>query len=787
MQKTVLTTATISAILTLNTQQAIAQLEEVVVTAQKRTESMQDVPIAVSAISGENIEALGWDRPADIAAQVPNMQVSAPQGDVQPLFAIRGVSMVDFTPSQSSPVGVYMDESYMGTSYLHGLSMFDLERIEVLSGPQGTLYGKNTTGGAINLITRTPQIDDEVNGYITAGTGNYGMMEADGAAEGTVVEGVLAGRLAFNYKEDDGIYDNKIGDDLRQTGHHSVRATLNWQATDRLGAIFKLSHGKSDGRSNPTRAVGTNPGGLNIAGSEDALDAKFHEGSIDHVGDTEAKMTLANLTTSYELEEYSLVSVTTWYEGQYFSAQDTDGTSSELLAINWDSDTEAWSQDLRLVSSLSGPVNFIVGAYYAFEDVNTDILHHHFLEAPAINAVLPEQAGAAILSNGAFGQVQRYFDVEKETWAVYTDINWDITDQLTLNVGVRYTDDENTRDYLNYSRVNGGPLVLPPALTGLPTNIVSDPRTEGTYVPGNATGIDAPLVPPELGLPVWTHGDLTTASAPKRSENEGEVTGTVALNYRWNDDMMTYLRYSRGYRAGAWNNGLVYLEEGGAAYADPEFLDAYELGMKSEYFDGLMRLNSALFYYDYQDQQFVNQIGVSSILENAGSVDIYGLELELLAVPTDDLTLQAGLGLIDAEYSELVLTGVDLEGNEPVSSPELNFNLAVDYRFDLGQNWQARINVNSSYVDDQWFSAYNGQNIPGLGDYSDIRQDAYWLLNGRVIFSDLTEQYAVSLWVQNATDEEYSVYAINLQGSFGYNAFQDGSPRTYGFDVTYRF
>lgn len=780
-------TALATALTALVAQQAAAQLEEVVVTAQKRSESMQDVPVAVSAIGGDSIESLGWDRPSDVAAQVPNMQVSTPLGDVQPLFAIRGVSMVDYTPSQSSPVGVYIDESYVGASYLHGLSMFDLERIEVLRGPQGTLYGKNTTGGAINLISRTPQLDDETNGYFTLGGGNYGLVNAQGAVEGTLSEGTLAGRLAFNYKENDGLYDNKIGKDLNQTDYYSVRGTLNWQATDQLNAILKVSHGDSDAGSAVVRAVGTNPGGLNIAGSPDSLNQKFHEGSIDRAGNTEAEMTMANLTVNYEIDSYSLVSVTSWYTGEYYSVQDTDGTATELLALNWGSDTDAWSQDLRLVSDFDGPVNFIVGAYYGYEDVDTDILHFHFFEAPAINAVLPAQAPGVLLSNGALGQVQRYFDVEKESYAVYGDLNWDITDRLSMNVGLRYTNDENTRDHINYSRINGGPLTLPGAITGLPFDLVTDERTEGSYLPGNTTGIDLPLVPPTAGVPVWTHGELTSASLPEVSEDESEVTGTLAVNYYWNEDVMTYLRYSRGYRAGAWNNGLVYQDEGKGAYAEPEYVDAYELGLKSEFFDGIMRLNGAAFYYDYADQQFVNQIGVSAILENAGGVDIYGMELELLAVPTDNLTLQAGLGVIDAEYNELVLGGVDLEGNEPVSSPELNVNVAVDYTIDISDSWMTRIHVDANFVDDQWFSAYNDANLPGLGDYQDIGQDSYWLLNGRLTFADQEERYAVSLWVANATDEEYSTYAINLQGGFGYNYFMDGAPRTYGAEFTYRF
>ena len=780
-------TAIAAALITLYTQQAVAQLEEVVVTAQKRTESMQDVPVAVSAIGGNDIETLGWDNPLDVAAQVPNMQVSAPFGDVQPLFAIRGVSMVDYSPSQSSPIGLYADEAYIGAPFLHGMAMFDLERIEVLRGPQGTLYGKNTTGGAINLITRTPEIDTETNGWFTAGVGNYGMVTANGAIEGALAEGSLAGRLAFKYKEDDGWWDNRIGKDMNQTKNWAIRGTLNWQPTDNLGVILKASYGDSDPRAAAGRVNGTNPGGLNIAGSPESFKPKFHEGSIDKPGKSETELSLLNLKVSYDFSDYTLVSVTSWYEGDYFQAQEVDGVPDQLVSVDWGAETDSISQDLRIVSNYDGPFNFIAGIYYGDEDVDTNTLHDTFFASPVPNAVLPAQAPQLLLSGGAFGQISRLLDVEKETLAVYTDMNWDFTSKWSLNLGLRYTEDENTRDYLNYSRFNGGPLVIPGALTGLPFDITTDPRTEGTYIPGNPTGIDAPLVPPTVGVPVWTHGPLTTDSAPKRSVKEDEITGTIALSYIINDDIMTYGRFSRGYRSGAFNAGMVYLEEGDDAYADPEFVDAYELGMKGEFFGGNMRFNAAAFYYDYTDQQFVNQIGISAVLENAGGVDIYGLEFEMLALPTENLTLQMGLGLIDAEYNELVLQGVDLEGNEPVSSPELNFNIAADYELDLSANWMARLHLDGNYIDDQWFSAFNDANLPGLGDYSDIGQDSYWIWNARATATDSSEKYAVSLWVANLADEEYDVFAINLQGGFGFNYFMTGAPRTYGLDFTYRF
>ncbi|BFM15383.1 TonB-dependent receptor [Maricurvus nonylphenolicus] len=752
--------------------QAYAQeefaLEEIVVTAQKRAESMQEVPVAVSAIGSNDIEALGWDKPQDVAAQVPNMQMSAPLGDAQPLFAIRGVSMIDYTPSASSPVGVYADEAYIGSSYLHGLSMFDMERIEVLRGPQGTLYGKNTTGGAINLISRTPDLDGVTTGFVTGGVGNHGMNMSSGAIESPLIDGKLAARFAYTYKKDDGIWDNSNGPDMGQTDYRAARLTLNYQPTDDLNAVLKITHGKSTPRAAVNRAEGTN-GGSNYAGTNGV---DFGEGSINKVGKSETEMTGMNLKVSYEMEQFSLVSVTSYYDGDYLAETDVDGTSAPLAGIDWKSDTKAYAQDLRIVSDFDGDFNFIAGLYYGHEDINTHVLHDEFYFPGMTN--IP--AGSPVNALQFLGQVDRTMDVTKESMALYSHFTYDINENLGLTVGLRYTEDESTRDQIRYCRINGidpgfGPLAGQP--------------TEGCWLPGNTTGLDSPINPATFQ---WTHSNgLTNASGEELTETEREFTGTISLDYQLTEDVMTYVSYSRGFRAGQFNNGLVYTADT-PAYADPEFVDAYELGFKGEFFDSRMRLNGSLFYYDYADQQFVNQVGVSANLENAGGVDIYGLELELLAMPTENLTIQAGLGLLDSEYNELDLysgaaqASVDLKGNEPVSSPDVNFNIALDYEFAVTDGIYGKFHIDGNYLDDQWFSAFNDKE-----GFEEIKQDAYWLWNARTTFTDESERYALSLWVQNIADKEYDVYGINLQGGFGFNYFMEGRPRSYGVDLTYRF
>jgi iron complex outermembrane receptor protein len=783
-QKNSLLSAAISGLVLTAGPAAGAQiLEEVIVTAQKRVQSMQDVPVSVSAFTGDDLDSRSWLKPADVAAQVPNMQVSSPYGDVQPLFSIRGVSMISYNPSQASPIGVYADETYIGATYLHGLSMFDMERLEVLRGPQGTLYGKNTTGGAINLYSQSPDIDAGMNGYLRLGSGNYESRSVNGAIEGTLIDGVLAARVAVNYKENDGVWENDIGPDMAQTKLNAARVSLNFQPSERLNALLKFTSGESDPRHAPPRAEGTAVGGVNFAGNTEVINPGYLEGSVNETGKSEVDLTLVNLKLTYEFDDYTLISVTSYYDGEYQQKQDLDGTSQPFFGMNWGSETDAVSQDIRLVSEYEGPFNFIVGAYYGDEKVNTDILHEDFFGVPTPAATNPL---ISVIADGVWGSVRRRVDLIKESMAVYSHMTYDFTENLGLTVGLRYTDDDTRLDYYNISRLNGKPLVLPPPFPPITT----DTRTEGTWIGGlgNQAGIDSPINPATL---TWTHGELTDESAPERSETEKEVTGTISLDYRFSDDVMTYVKYSRGFRSGSYGEDLVYLDAGDDLYADPEFIDAYELGMKSEYLDSRLRLNAALFYYDYTDQQFTNNVGLSAYLENAGDTDIYGLELEMLAVLADGWTLQAGLGLLDSEYKELTLSDlstadpsdtIDLSGNTPVSSPEVNFNFASDYETSLLDNYMMRLHVDGAYVDDQWFSAYND-----LLGFEDIRQDAYWVFNARAAFSDTAEKYTLSFWINNIADEEYDVFGINLQTAAGYNYFSQGAPRTYGVDFTIKF
>jgi len=684
-------------------------LEELVVTAQRRSESVQDIPVAISGLNADQIEELGFGDATELTAQVPNVQVSGTFGKTQPIFSIRGISQSDFSSNQASPVGVYIDEAYMGATFTHGLNFFDLERTEVLRGPQGTLYGRNTTGGAINLITRTPEIGGETTGDIRVGVGNFGLFAANGAIETTLVEDKLALRVAFITEEDNGYFRNLLGGpNLAQTDFFGARVALNFQATERLNAVLKLTTGDSSPRGIPGRFEGRIPAGPGlfvdaVGASRDPSLSNF-EGEIDEQGNFDSDSDLATLRLTYDADNFSLVSVTSYNDAEFLNEADTDGHAGFRNASQvYSGQSKGFNQDVRFVSDFSGPVNFIAGLYFGEEGNDAQVRTR--LVNPDFNIFLLSPNPADQELGALFTQLGGTFqelESTKKAFAVYGQARWQISEALGLDIGLRYTSDQISRDRLSNQRV---------ASDGI-TSI-------GSFIPGNILGINAPFLPPGALGPgsagLFLDGPLTDASAPNFTETEREVTGKLGVDYKFNEDILVYASYNRGFRGGSINNGGQFAAPPtlDGIYATPEFVDAYELGIKSDFFDGKLRVNGAAFFYDYTDQQFVNQVGLAAFIENAGGSEIKGVELEIFALLTANLSVNLGLGYLDTEFTELTLANtatpdpfdeVDLAGNELISAPKLNFSIAADYNLPL--RWgEFNVHVDANFQDDQFYSA----------------------------------------------------------------------------------
>jgi len=786
---------------------AAPALEEVLVTAQKRSESAQDIPIAVTGVTADMLDKLGFENANDVSAQVPNMQVSGPYGDVQPIFSIRGVSMSDYSSNQASPIGVYVDEAYLGPVYSHGANFFDIERLEVLRGPQGTLYGKNTTGGAINIITRTPNFDGENSSYVKGGFGSYNATSLEAGTEGELIPGVLAARIAGSLKRDDG-YVEVVGQDANaaQTDFKGARLSLNWIINDKLDAVLKITTSGNDSLSTPPRneartdlrgtgLEGDSNGFIDYTGySRGSRNLDFHETESNAIGALITNTDLAVLTMNYNADNYTLTSVSSYMDADYYQMADTDGSPNGLLEIKWSSDSVSFSQDLRFTSNFDGMFNIIAGAYYGSEDLYMQNIYDIFDQIPDVRVGVAKPDNIPIFPYLIdFGMIDQRLETKKTSAAIYTQMRFDFSANFGMDVGLRYTRDESKLSYLNISRLSN---------SGLPL---------GSYVPGNTTGVDnawitLPLTVFDLQNLIsdptallnyanagYTHGAYTLDSAPELSAPEQEFTGKIGLDYRFNDDFMVYGSVSRGYRAGSYNGGVYYqprpLE---TAYASPEFINAYEVGFKADMAEGSVRLNAAAFLYDYTNQQFINVVGISNFLENAGGSQIMGAEAELWARLTERLTLQAAVGILETEYTDLSLANtetianqddrVDLSGNELISAPKLNVSFSADYDLIVTEYGYLSVNANANFQDDQWFSAYNDQY-----GYGNIRQEAYWLYNGRLSWYANDGSYSISIWGKNLLEEEYDSYAINLQAGFGFDQYLAGQPRTYGAEIQFKF
>jgi iron complex outermembrane recepter protein len=750
-------------------------IEEVVVTAQKRTESLQDVPVSVSALNSADLEGLKLRASTEIAAQVPNMQMQTPFGDSFPLISMRGISMSDFTPTQSSPVAIYVDEIYKGNPAIQGVQLFDLERIEVLRGPQGTLYGKNTTGGAVNFLTKKPDYNTE--SYLTLGIGDYNRTEVEGAFQTSLVDDVLAMRVAGTWTEADGYNDNKLNakDDLNSIKEWGIRATFVYEPSDKLEATLRLSASKST----PTNAgiytdgYGRAPvyAGGAFAGLIDrdlTGDLDDHEIQADYDREREIETQAIALTLNYALSDtLTLTSISSYDSGEFFAPEDTDGTFFDLAHIDYGiEDADQFAQDLRITSDYSGSFNFILGAYWAKEELDAytqiDVAHDFALLDPlgvdALAGLSPDNGafgnpggdgyldGFDCLLAGACLTQANSFTQTKTSAALYLHSTYDLSDAMSLTFGVRYTEDEvELEDF---------------------------------------SGDVWASIDPSISLANLGAGGISQSDIPQDDFVNREWSGKIGLDYTTADGTLMYASFSKGFRGGSFNS-QAFADPNNVTAVEPEKVDSYEVGFKTDFFDNSLQLNAAAFYYDYSDQQVldVDAATLTQTLINIDSSEITGVEFELTARPIESLMLRAGLGWIDTEISEGFLSrlavtepeAADIEGNELPAAPELNFNLSADYTLDIADTGSVTLHLDTNWSDDH---AHNISNTVG--------QEDYWLTNGRISFDAADDSYSVSAWVKNIEDKSYKTYSIDLQAlGFDYNHL--GAPRTIGVDATFRF
>jgi iron complex outermembrane recepter protein len=700
---------------------------DIIVTAAKRAQNLQEVPISVSAITGDTLRQSRVTQAEDIVTKVPNLQLASTVGDNTPIFSLRGVSMFDFSLNQSSPVATYYDEVYKGNFALLGVALFDLERVEVLRGPQGTLYGKNTTGGAVNLISVAPKLG-ETSGYLNAGYGNYNRIDVNGAVNVPLGENAAL-RVAGTFARADGWFENLTPGqpDLASVREWGVRGSLRFEPSEGMDWTLRVSHTDQSPRN---YGIYAEPEAANRVG----LSRRQIRSNLADQR-REATTTSVALTGNIEVSDaLTLTTITSYDKGKLFFFEDSDGQDVRILEVPYFARTKQFAQDLRLTSDYDGPFNFILGAYYNREKVfNSSELN--ILVDTDSDGLPGNTAGDCNAGFPVGCIVANSFDQLKKSFAVYTDVSFELSDQLTLRGGLRYTNDKGSQ-----------------------TNFVSD-----------ALGLDRS----------FAFNLIPQIPATDRRYKTNNLSGKVGIDYKFTDDNMVYASFSRGYRGRAFN-AQAFFDVAELGVAKQETVNAWELGIKSQFADRRITLNVAGFYYDYRDQQYINVDPDTAATEllNIPKSRIMGGEIELTARASDMLTLRGAVGLLDTKIKDGVVSGFDVAGNKLPNAPSFSFTGGVDLTlFDNGSG-KLGASADLSYSSSQYFETLN---VPRL------QQGSYALLGAHLDWASADGKWNASLWGKNLTNKFYFTSRIDLLAGFGLDYNHVGAPRSYGITVGVKF
>ncbi len=755
-----------------------SEIEEIVVTAQKRTESLQEVPVSITVLTGKDIETYRFRDPEELAEFVPNMGNFPVTGAGTPVFSLRGVSMRDYSYNQASTIATYVDEVYKGNPSLLAVPLFDVERVEVLRGPQGTLYGKNTTGGAVNFITRRPGTENA--NYVSVGTGNYGLIEAETAVD-IALSDRLAARLAGTYAKADGWLKNVNPgvDDSHSIDQYGVRLSVLWQAGDDVELMLRAATAKSDPVTQGVKNVNEYPPtwfgiyGLYKQFGGTTLDNPTQEGlgHYEIANEDDYKQLVetdsVSLTLSWDVTEvFTLTSITSWDEGAALNSFEGDGVIHEAGNSFFEVEAEQFTQDLRLTSNLEGAFNFVTGLYYANEELLSSSTISNFVDidynldgSVDFNDCLdpmavafgfpPSPAGAAVealfnsfgFSLAGFATLgcnwENRFDQEKASIAAYFDGTYALTEALTLRFGVRYTDDES--DQRNFNAHLAGPDHVP---------------VLGTI---NGGSLD-PL-----------------AFGPDQGFSDSEMSGKIGLDFTLDNGTLLYGLYSRGYRGGAFN-AQAFLSPIERNFVGPETLDSIEIGVKSSLWDDRVRLNAAAFRYDYKGQQIIDVDNRTFIASLTGLEDseVTGFEVEAAIAFTPALRVNLGVGYLDAHINEGTVRGNDVSGLVLPFSPKWHLIAGLDWDvFSSGFGlWTLHIDGN-----------HRGGEISAVRTTA-VKSDAQTRFNARLSLTGSDERWSASVWCKNLTDRKHTSMILSWAGT---DPSMLRPPRTYGAEVTFRF
>ncbi len=739
-------------------------LEDIIVTAQKRSENLQETPLAVSALTADTIERRGITDVSSLTAAAPNLTITTTGASTANIaLFIRGIGESETILTVDAPVGLYVDGIVLGRSSGAVFDLVDLERIEVLRGPQGTLYGRNTTGGAVNLISKRPS--DNFGADFFASYGNLDAMVLKGSIDtGEWGNSGLRARLTYLHKQRSGYVDNVLAKDSQDPGAYNVDAFRVALRYDKGGPVrLNYAYDFNDRRSvaNPMQMAVARPDILAYASASSALGGaplqisrdRLKSLRLDADGPIKDRVTGHGLTAEFDLADNLMLRSLTGYRrwvNRVVNDQDGNGglvgfvvdpilfvdgsflplgvQPISLFNLTFERGQRQWTQELNLIGKIGDNVDFVLGGFYFREvahESNPTFLTY-ILPSPT-----PIEAAPGVFVDSYGVNLASNFDYrfKSKSKALFGQVTARLSDRLSATGGLRYTRDDR---FLRQS----------------------EPYTR------------------------------------KLNRNFEKLNWAATLDYRWNDDIMTYARVATGYKAGGFN---ARSQNDGFA---PEDLTSYEIGVKSELFDRRLRFNLTAFHADHRDVQ-VGQFlagsgGSVGITVNAGKAEYNGIEAEWTALIGERLTITGNIGYVDRKYKSFIIRDpatdslVDIAKTARfIYSAGTTANVGAEYRFgDIGiGSLSARLDY--SYRGRTYFHS-----TTILNPFNDVLADGkVGLLDGRVTLADIQMaggKAQISGWARNITNKDYLLGAVDF-GSLGFGTVGYAQPRTYGIDLRMGF
>lgn len=794
-----------------------AGIEEVLVTAQRREQSLQDAAVPVQTFDQDQLTQAGMESAQDLGLLSPALGVSAGGGPLTSFF-VRGVGALTVNPLTDAAVAQNVDGIYLGrSSGAAGQAMYDLARVELLKGPQGTLYGRNATGGVVNYIPNKPVLGEN-SGYLQGEVGNYSKIGLQGAAN-VAVSDTVAIRVSGNSLDRDGFSDDGTNDQ----DSYSLRAQLLFEPNDKLSVRVAADYSEVSSTgpggdligtyANPTGApngpsiTDFTPSGIPISTGPTDPRANELRTSVLHtpsfapfqpIDPNDLYQDISWTGFMAEINYQTDVGTLTFLPSYRESEQDYQFSGPGFAPAKTQEENNQTSFELRFATDLDGPLNGILGAFYIDEEISTSTVFAQNFASPIQN-----------------------YDNGGDSWAIFGQGTFELTETFRLNAGVRYTEDSKFADGISDTFVTfcggapfSGNFLTPPASFGngcasgaMPAHPVTSDRDEfiqyfvdnGLIAPDSEADIPGRGRPPFYDLTI--PGGISPVLGTIVNVGDGELTSELdysettyrlGVEWDWADDNLLYATFETGYRAGGVDLSTV------SPTYDPEYIDAFTIGSKNRFFDNTLQLNAELFLWEYDGQQvtyFTTLDSASAFPIANADATIQGLDLDMIWAATSNTTIGLSMQFLDATYDELTLVsdpgrgrfgcasdgvtnGIETyscAGNEMLYSPEFGADLNLNHIVNMG-NYDLSLTAVVSHRSEQQ------TNFLFLDE---TESDAYTMLNfDATLFAD-NAGWSVSAFVRNATDERFSVNSNVSNRGLNYTIYSP--PRTYGLRLTANF